>query len=272
MPFDVVREFKMSNKYFSFPLLSVAILSAITCAILILRGQSQEPIKQGRDVKSSVDREGQDFENQFPIVDLDAQESVEDDALRKERKDKNKRYDNNGFVRIHSSTDIKETVRTIPWQEGIAALPVSQSTVIVRGEVQSVHAYLSNDKSGVYTEIVMRVDDVLKKETPDDLKVGEKISLDRPGGFVKYSGGHKRLYRIYGMNIPRVGQRYLFFLNKTDQSKNYRLLTGYQLSPLGVTPLDIAPQFDAYKDVGSDTFLEIVRNAMAQTMPVNPND
>lgn len=132
------------------------------------------------------------------------------------------------------------------------------------GEVEAVSGHLSNDKSGVYTEFVIRVGKVLKGIGDNDVTAGQTLSADRPGGFVKYPDGHKRLYRLFGMNMPRRARRYVLFLGAPQDSPNYRIVTGYELTAEGVVPLDVASHFDAYKGLDEATFLNTVRQAIGQ--------
>lgn len=94
---------------------------------------------------------------------------------------------------------------------------------------------LSGDKTGVYTEFAVEIREVLKGEG-GNLTVGKLVHADRPGGYVRYPGGHERLYRFADLNMPAVGGEYLFFLTRPEQSRNYEVLTAYEFSPQGVTP------------------------------------
>src|SRR5258708_32167306 len=57
------------------------------------------------------------------------------------------------------------------WWLGIPALPVPQSDAIVIGEVLGGRAYLSNNRSVVYSEFPVLVEDVLKNCSPTPLYV-----------------------------------------------------------------------------------------------------
>jgi hypothetical protein len=147
----------------------------------------------------------------------------------------------------------------------IEAIPAEQSTAVIIGEVQESKAYLSNDKSGVYTEVLIRIDEVLKSDGSIGLVAGNAISADRPGGIVRYPNGHERLYRIFGLNMPQIIGRYVLFLNKGEGDINYRIVTGYELKAAGVVPLDVAPKFDAYRGMEAGMFLKAVRKAIAHS-------
>lgn len=247
-------------------LFAVAATAVVTLAAI--RGDKQNPASCSQQDAADInqkklptkDREGADFDSQFPVADYERQVAVEEDK-RKEREKKSKRYDQFGLVSRQPS-NIEEAVFDSRWQESIAALPTKQSAVIVIGKVQKVEAHLSNNKSGVYTEFIIHVDDVLKEDGSGRLSAGSTISADRPGGFVRYPSGYKLLYRIFGMNIPRVGRRYVLFLGSLEESQNYPVITGYELSLSGVFPLDVGSRFDAYKGMDEAAFLKAVRDAI----------
>lgn len=240
-----------------------AVMASIFILTLIICGTSLVASNQtagGQSVKKLPSDEGERIKQQFPDVDYDAPEDA-DLSKRQERKEKNKRYDRFGFVRKESSTDITESVFHTDWYRYDSALPVDQSTDIVSGKVVSSEGHLSNDKTGVYTEFVVEVDEVLKGGGGNPAR-GSKISVDRPGGVVRYPGGHKRLYRFADMNMPTVGSTYIFFLTHDAQDKNYRVITGYELSAQGVVPLDSFEIFQTYLGMGDSAFVEELREAI----------
>jgi hypothetical protein len=241
----------------TFTLLCVFILT-VGFAVASLRGANQNSAEQ--NIKQSpLERERQSKRN-FPVADFDAPEET-DPTKKRERQGKSKRYDDSGFVAKESSPDATETVFHTAWYEDVPPLPVSQSSTVVTGVVVSSEAHLSNDKSGIYTEFVVEVNEVLKSEN-GHVAAGSKIGIDRPGGLVRYPGGHKRLYRFSQMNMPAVGREYIFFLKAPEQFQNYDLLTAYELSPQGVIPLDSVHSFQKYQGTDKAAFLDMVRGAI----------
>jgi hypothetical protein len=245
------------NKLTAF--LAVIFLSTVAASLTTLRSTNQ-------DATNSVGRGSQQREaherrkDRFPVAEYDAPEDADPDK-RKERKGKGRRYDNSAFVRKQSSTDITETVFNTEWYQGAEALPVRQSQKIVVGVVIGSEAHLSNDKSGVYMEFVVEIEEVLKSNG-GDLAGGTKISVDRPGGVVRYPGGHKRLYRFSNMNAPAVGQEYIFFLKQPEPAQNYGVITAYELGAQGVTPLDSLSIFQTFAGMDKAAFLRKVREAI----------
>ena len=236
-------------------LITVFIVTVVT-SVTTLNG-AITGVNDQNNGNAPADRVNERAKSHFPVVDYEAPEDPEPNK-RMERNQKSKRYDRFGLVRKQSSVDITESVFHTDWYQNIEALPVKQSHDIVIGLVRNTEAHLSNDKSGVYTEVVVEIREVLKSEN-DSLAHKEKLRVDRPGGFVKYPGGHKRLYHFADMNAPAVGGEYLFFLTKPDHSPNYGMLTAYELNPQGVNPLDTAAIFRAFSGMERDAFLVKVR-------------
>jgi hypothetical protein len=242
-------------------LLLTVLAVTIATSVTTPRARQQDPAGRGQPKKPTWDREGPDFEGQFPTVDYDAPETGDPDR-RAERKEKNKRYDKWLLVSRVLNSRGDELVRDNNWQHRVVALPAGDSAAVALARARGIEAHLSNDKSGVYTEVTLCVEEVLKDDGSGRLSAGV-IYADRPGALVKYPDGSQMLYRVFGMNMPRVGRRYVLFLTTPDASPNYRVLTGYELAPLGVKPLDVALHFDAYKEMDEHAFLKIVRDTIA---------
>lgn len=139
------------------------------------------------------------------------------------------------------------------------------------GETTDAQAYLSNDKSGVYTEFTVRVDEILKNDITAPLIVGETVAAQREGGRVRFPSGRVQRYRTHYQHLPRAGRRYVLFLKRNDDGQAYYIRTGYELRVGHVHPLDGVnmnkgaselPQFAAYKNADEATFLRALRDAV----------
>lgn len=118
-------------------------------------------------------------------------------------------------------------------------IPVEESLAIVRGKVSDTVAHLSTDKRAVYSEFSVDVEEVFKGS---EISKRAKIKCDRLGGFVLCPGGKKVLYEVAGKGMPRSGKSYFLFLAKPDNSTNYKILTGYEISSENIIPLDVTGQ------------------------------
>jgi len=100
-------------------------------------------------------------EGQLPVADSAAQESA-DPLERARRKGKNKRYNNSGSRPIEDATYAYERIQSDHWSREVSAIPAAQSDVVLIGEVTDAHAYLSDDKTGVYSEFTILTGTALK--------------------------------------------------------------------------------------------------------------
>ena len=251
------------------------LLVAITLAVLLVtvNALTKAPPHPLQGVNKQVEKQDKyarwlELRSRYPEVDFDALEPV-DPEKRLKRAKKNNRYDRSGFAIKDMTPRVSEEVLESDWSLHVAALPASGSATIVTGEVLTSNAHLSNDKSGIYTELTVRIDGVLKGGDAD-LAPGGVISVDRAGGFVRYPNGHKRLHRIKGQNVPRVGARYVLFLTASEQSDNLHILTGYELDAGKVSPLDESTRMKVYEGMDEAEFLKAVREAVAQPAEVKP--
>lgn len=251
-------------------LLSIIILAVITSA-LSLRGQEPRRAQDARDERF-IEQEKQKqarLRGQFPAIDYDVPENP-DSKERTRRKEKNKQFDKRNLVSDDPTPRVTSMARIIEGYD-VPALPVIQSGLIITGEILTSQAYLSNDKSGVYTELTVRVREVLKNTPPSRVNRGDVVTVEREGGIVRYPNGHQRLYQLAGEGMPTVAKQYVLFLRANDQSENFYALTGYELSPAGVVPVDEHHHFKAYEGYEAQAFLNVIRSSIEhpRQAPVN---
>lgn len=209
-----------------------------------------------------------EYESQFPIADYESSEP-EDPDKRQKRRAKNRRHDGRGLVaKPENSGADQATTRFNDWDMQISPLPVAQSNAVVIGEVAEARAYLSDDKSGVYSEFSLRADRVLMESGGVTIAPGSMIVVEREGGRVRFSPGVVELYEIAGQGMPRIGHRYVLFLRSTGEEQGYSITTGYEVLGNRILPLDkrnvSKSEFDVYKDMNLDDFLRTVERAITQ--------
>lgn len=209
-----------------------------------------------------------EYESQFPVADYESAES-EDPDKRQKRRARNRRHDGQGLVgRPENSGEDREITRFDDWEVGLPTLPVAQSDVVVMGEVIDANAYLSDDKSGVYSEFSVRANEVLMESGEAKIDPGSMIVTERVGGRVRFPSGVIELSNISGQGMPRAGRRYVLFLKSTGEEQSYRIVTGYEVREGRILPLDergsAKSKFNVHKDVSLDDFLQTVRGAIAQ--------
>lgn len=211
----------------------------------------------------------QESADDTPVVDASAP-APKDEKQRTKRQARNKHYDGSGLV-IEPKAAGGDIVRRSESFRKMSALPAGQSDAVVIGRVTDAQSYLSEDKSGVYTEITVRVDDILKHD--GSLTPGTPLVAQRVGGRVRFTSGVVQRYRIDHQGMPRAGRRYVLFLKKMGDEEVYTILTGYELRGGRVHPVDGVvqsgegselPQFVPYKDADEVNFLAAVRDAITK--------
>jgi hypothetical protein len=206
--------------------------------------------------------------DQVPIVDYDAPDPNDPDE-RAMRQTRSRRYDNSGLVIEPQKPGgqillMDHTIGRLP------SIPVNLSDAIVIGDITDAQAHLSADKTGVYTEFVLRVDEILK-DGSGSLKIGGQLLAQRLGGRVRFPSGTVQRYGISKLGMPQSGRRYALFLKKNDTDDAFVIVTGYELRAGVVHPLDGVdipggaselPQFVPYKGMDLTQFLTRVRTAI----------
>lgn len=211
-------------------LLVVAIASAMSGRL-----DNKAPAQQEQPVNS-------EFENQFPIVDYEVPDTLSPEA-RAERQSKSAKYNK---APIPLNPDVRENdqiLSTLDWETGLPALPVTESNVIVIGQINNARAYLSNDKTAVYSEFTICIDSVLKNNQQMPLKSGDSVAAERDGGRVRFPSGRIILSLTRGQGMPLPGHSYVLFLThdfpfRKPQENAFHLLTGYELRNGRIFPLD----------------------------------
>jgi len=221
---------------------------------------SPQPDNQSRGQQNIISKR-QEIEARVPTTDYDSLEPT-NPAEKIKRKNRNKHYDGRNFVMSNPSNSGSATILDNEVFFDLPALPVGQSDVIVTGDILTSEAHLSNDKTGVYSEFDIQVDEVLKGTLPT-LSKTNLISVSRPGGVVRYPSGHKELYGIAHQNMPSLGKRYLFFLKAVKDTQDYEIVTGYEIYLKRVRPLDFGARFESFSGADLADFLNKIRDAIA---------
>lgn len=244
-------------------LVMLTLVSVSAAASLQTKEQdSAAPEKPKKYTRQNFDRE--DFARQFPIVDYHEQEPADAKVLVK-RRARGGRYDNRNLVaRPENSWKGTGAYWYNHWDRDLDELPVAQSELIVVGKVLDARAYLSNDKSGVYSEFALRVEKVIKGEAAE-VAPGKVVETEREGGRVRFSADDIDLYIISGMGLPRPGRRYVFFLKSVEaQPGYYSIVRAFEIHGERIYPLDrrnnSSSPLDAYWDMEDGAFEQIVKD------------
>ena len=243
--------------------LIVVILILTTASVSRQAGANQQ-----KNVRSGAQK-NPDF-SRFPIVDFYDPEPLEPNE-KKVREAKGRKYTNKYLGQI--SEDTFQIFSNNDWDVGLPALPVARSAAIVIGKVRSARAYLTPDKTGIYSEFRIAVDAVVKNDAENIIRTDDTITVERNGGRARMPSGKLVLSWVSHQNMPRVGGRYLLFLTRDvqtpdDTGKDFHILTGYELRDGQVHLLDDTlpgHPITRYKGNTETTLLTDLFNTVAKT-------
>ena len=226
----------------------------VTSAIIIIPGQSQEQKPQIKTHRRKFD------ENRFPVADYSAAD-LSDPKERAKRQEKGKKYDKSAW-RIYPETT-SSMARVDYVNPNLPALPLTESSAVIVGQITDAKAYLSNDKTGVYSAFTVQVNEVLKNSSSVPLSSASTIEVERDGGRVRFPNGRILIYTISSQDMPVVGLRYVFFLITPHGQSDFQILTAYELREGKVYPLDDLPNLYRYENADELNFLSELRNRIA---------
>ena len=239
------------GKYRTFLLVPPLLLGLATLFVVQrLKGQEQTASTTSltKRAKKPVDV------TKFPIADFS--DTGPTDAKRKER---GKKRDNSKWgVHPDDPSDSNVLVDTV--DPNLPGLPVEKAAGVITGVVSDAKAYLSNDKSGVYSSFSVIIEDVLKK--PGRLAAGQTIEIEREGGRVRFPSGRLHLYTVAEQDMPHTGSRYVFFLAKTEDHSVFEVITGYEIRGDGIYSLDDLPHTRSYDGASAAIFLQELRKQL----------
>ena len=237
------------------------------------QAQQKRLTKATADIKPTLEKQLAEM----PVVDFEHAE--QEAAFNPFREAKNRRHNSPTFAQGIKLPELNENgepvLLDLPVTHGPTepAIPVA-SNVIVIGSIVDVEAYLSSDKTTLYTEATIKIEQALKGEVRYGLIPGTRLTAERTGGAVRFSSGKILRRATFGKNIPAKGHRYLLFLNEVNDSQSFSIVTAYKLQNDTVFPLDGIggsdggfPQFAAYKtykNAAESTLIDDVRKAIAE--------
>jgi hypothetical protein len=180
-----------------------------------------------------------DFKH-FPIVDLETP-LPSDPSAKESRVRKSKKYNNKSLTEISEASNVTFVVNET--LSNLSALPVDKSSVVLIGDVVDAKAYLSEDKTAVYSEFEVRIQAVLKNNSSKVLTPAETTAVERFGGRVRLPSGKLFIAAVDNQDMPRVGGKYLIFLTNDfmgakHSDDDFNILMGYELKGGRVFPLD----------------------------------
>ncbi|HEX5874042.1 MAG TPA: hypothetical protein VFY60_05290 [Pyrinomonadaceae bacterium] len=247
-------------------LASTFFITAVGILILTTALASRQ---EGGNRQKTLREENLDF-SRFPVADFHAPEPL-DANLRAARNAKGRKYNNKHMPQITEETH--QIFSNSDWDVRLPALPVDRSAAVGIGTIKQAHAYLTPDKTGIYSEFQVAIETVIKNDPDSPIKGGGMITVERKGGRVRMPSGKIVVSWVSHQNMPRVGGRYVLFLTHDfetpkDTPNDFYLLTGYELRDGQVQLLDDTQPghpITRYRGATETTLLTDLFNTVART-------
>lgn len=243
-------------------LVALVVLMTIAISIGTPDSYSQQNSANQSSATPTPNNDGSEGWLKYAIVDYNAPLPA-NAAEREERRLKNKRYDNQDWV-FKNPHPNDGGVGLFDEKEPVTLFPVNESNLVIVGKILKATAYLSNDKSGVYSEFTIGIDQILKNDVSKKVETGNSVIADRAGGAIRYPNGQKVFYENSTKELPQVGREYVFFLTSDKKNPNYEILTLYELKDSSVIQLDYGYNFDDYRNISKQNFIETVRKKISE--------
>jgi len=231
-----------------------------------VRREQNEPIKASKH--SAAPAKGEFRDDQFVELAPDQDRRVLRESRHKDT--------------FHEITDPAETSSSGPTEDSIMEIsdyaeprdpfPTTRSTAIAIGTVLSGKAFVSKDRTYVYSDYQVRIDQILKQDPSRTLVVGEEMVVSREGGTIHFPSGRITNYINHGEGYPAIGSQYLFFLVKPGNfpEPEYEICMGaaYELKDGKVHPLD--DEHIRFDNASESEFLNKVRSLIASHNGAKP--
>jgi hypothetical protein len=147
--------------------------------------------------------------------------------------------------------------------QDLPGIPVTGAAVII-GTILSGNSFMSKNRTAVYSDYHVRVDEVLKQGPTATLAVGDQVVASRPGGAIHFPSGHRTNFLLIHHGLPEIGSQYILYLFKTlPNLPEYEIgfESGYLVKNGRVFALDdVNEQF--YEGMSEPVFLDTIKKAI----------
>lgn len=243
------------------------VLSGFALASAFARYNSKVVVTSAAIQQSNSKEKNKPDEDIMPIAEYDAIAPA-DPVLRARRIAKGKRYNGSGkiseispaYTQECGAIDFEVRSKSTHWINEVPDLPVKQSSVILVGRVIDAEAFLSTDKTSIYSEFKVEVETAFKNTASQPLY---HIVVDRLGGAVRFPSGRIQRFNFFrGQRMPQIGRRYILFLNHQMSGQDPSILTGYELSEGQILALDNLPPYSNYNQWSESKFLKLLEETI----------
>lgn len=146
------------------------------------------------------------------------------------RRAKNRRYNNGGSDLAGQRPQNSEIFFEHIWP-AVEFIPADESAVVVVGRVIKVQPYLSSDRSRIYTEITISVEDFLKRNEQNRVTANKTVVIDRLGGSLELKTGQnvRDDIQIDNLGNLKLDKRYVVFAQAINDGNDLSLIKSYEL-------------------------------------------
>lgn len=240
-------------------MLAVALMS-LAVAVMAAGGHwAQSPAANPSD----QEREKRNVRDEVLTV-IDAAAEEMDIHKKAARTKKNKQFNRR---KSYASEELRdgELFGTILESPPPPPLPVNVELIVVGG-IHRRQPYVSDDRTNVYTELTVHIEDILKNNTSSPVYAFEPLTVNRAGGAIRMPNGHVFRYFVAGVgSMPEVGKRYVLFLQH-DAERGYNLIVGYELADKTIRPLEDFPDRDPIVELTEVQFFDLLRLKISQSL------
>jgi hypothetical protein len=160
---------------------------------------------------------------------LEALPAPDGQKARTARLAKNTRY-NGGVCDLKARTPDQLCIDQV-WPRALPVIPVKESAFALLGQVEKLQPYLSTDRTHIYTEITVRIEDAFTGPSNSKSTSGRTVIIDQIGGTITMTSGqviHDGT-RVDFLGRTHVGGRYILFAKRIHHGKDLTLIRGYEL-------------------------------------------
>jgi hypothetical protein len=205
---------------------TTTLLAVVSCTALAVA----EQVRGHAAVVSRLSQGGASQAKPANESDVAEEEPEPSDSQEREaRRAKNVRYNAGRQDLTTRDPEVEGFIEQV-WPR-VEFIPAAESAVVVTGRVVKVQPYLSGDRSRIYTEITVAVDDLLKRDRNNRLSAANTVVIDRLGGALKLKTGRvvRDDIQIDNLGKPQLGNRYVFFARRVNDGRDVSLIKSYEL-------------------------------------------
>jgi hypothetical protein len=237
----------------------LSLVCAVAFGVFPTRPAQSQPQQDRRELAKRVRSMGS-----IPIREADEES---DAKLRLARVKRNKRFNRPAGVAQGSLLNVPNGVDVgrLDEEPGLPPVPISESAIVLTGEVVRKQPYLSEDQASIYTEFTIQIEEIIKNSGKDVLQSRDLVMVEIEGGALQLRNGRVVKYGVIGKgSLLNLNSRYLLFLSPIDD--DLTITKAYEIDNDFVIPFNSGNGEEKYLDFSPIDFLEFVRRETSRAM------